>query len=256
MNQRETGYSFEKDDITIDLTQLFRGLMKRAHLIILSGIVAALLTAVWMEWFVTPMYTSSTSMYMLTKSDGEPGLTTGDLQTGSQLTQDYMELVKSRSVLEEVIAKLGLEMLPEELEKMVKTENKLNTRILTISVENESPEAAKKIADELREVSAVQIKNIMDIDAVNTIEEANTPRKPSSPSVLRNLAFGSFVGILAAIAVCAGLFVADDTVKTRENIESYLNLNVLTMVPVREESKNHKKSRRKKPVAKWKKRRP
>ena len=92
------------------------------------------------QLLITPKYTSTTSMYMLMKTEGSTGLTTSDLQTGTQLTQDYMELTKSRSVLEKVISTLNLDMSVEELSNSVTTANKENTRIMTIQVENEDPE--------------------------------------------------------------------------------------------------------------------
>ena len=44
-------------------------------------------------------------------------MTSSDLQTGTQLTQDYMELIKSRTVLEEVISVLNLEMTTDDLKR-------------------------------------------------------------------------------------------------------------------------------------------
>ena len=63
------------------------------------------------------MYTSTTSMYVLSRTEGNASVTYNDLQTSTQLTQDYMELVSSRPVLEQVIAVLNLDMTTEELEK-------------------------------------------------------------------------------------------------------------------------------------------
>lgn len=238
------GMPANEDSITLDLVQLFRLLWKNLHLILITGALTALLAVIWTECLITPMYTASTSMYMLMKSEGSAGLTTGDLQTGSQLTQDYMEMVKSRSVLEEVMEVLQLNMTPEELEKRIEIKNKANTRILTISVQSEDPVLAKNIADALREASAVQIENIMDVDAVNTIEEANLPEEPSSPNVVKNAVLGGFAGAMLLIGFLIIRLLADDTVKTREHVEEYLELNVLTMIPIREEKYTPKKNKR------------
>ena len=51
---------------------------------------------------------------VLNKQDSNT-LTSADMQTSTQLTQDYMELVSSRPVLEQVIAVLNLDMTTEEL---------------------------------------------------------------------------------------------------------------------------------------------
>ena len=108
MNQDRATRDFENDEITIDLTELFSVLLGKIHIIILVGILTALAAFAGTQLFITPKYTSSTSMYVLNRSDGTAGVTSSDLQTGTQLTQDYMELIKSRSVLVEVISVLNL----------------------------------------------------------------------------------------------------------------------------------------------------
>lgn len=237
-------HEMENDELTIDLGELFSALWGRIYIIILAGIVAAFAAFAYTQLFITPKYTSTTSMYMLTKSDSGTGLTTSDLQTGTQLTQDYMELAKSRSVLEKVIATLNLDMTVDELSNSITTANTENTRIMTIEVENEDPELARDIADTLRETASSTIKDIMDIDAVNTIEEANLPTSPSSPSVMRNTAIGALLGILISAGIIILIFILDDTVKTPDDVENYLGLNVLTSIPIQEGEEKAKRTRK------------
>ncbi|MCC2255209.1 protein-tyrosine kinase [Ruminococcus sp. CLA-AA-H200] len=244
MNQDRAAHDFDNDEITIDLTELLSFLWGKAYIIILAGIVAALVAFGGTQLLITPKYTSSTSMYMLTRSDGNSGLTTSDLQTGTQLTQDYMELVKSRTVLEQVISVLNLDMTPEELSSTITTSNTENTRILTIQVENEDPELAREIADAVREAASVTIEDIMEIDAVNTIEMANLPENPSSPSVMRNTAIGGLLGIVLAAGILVLIFILDDTIKTPDDVENYLGLNVLTSIPIQEGEQKVKKTKR------------
>ena len=244
MNQDRAAHDFDNDEITIDLTELLSFLWGKAYIIILAGIVAALVAFGGTQLLITPKYTSSTSMYMLTRNDGNSGLTTSDLQTGTQLTQDYMELVKSRTVLEQVISVLNLDMTPEELSSTITTSNTENTRILTIQVENEDPELAREIADAVREAASVTIEDIMEIDAVNTIEMANLPENPSSPSVMRNTAIGGLLGIVLAAGILVLIFILDDTIKTPDDVENYLGLNVLTSIPIQEGEQKVKKTKR------------
>lgn len=244
MNQEKMTRDIENDELTIDLGELFSVLWNKAYIIILAGIVLAFAAFAWTQLFITPKYTATTSMYMLTKTDGSSGVTSTDLQTGTQLTQDYMELAKSRSVLEKVIATLNLDMTAEELGSSITTENTENTRILTIKVENEDPELARDIANALREAASNKIKDIMDIDAVNTIEEANLPTSPSSPSVMKNTAIGAFLGILLSAGIIILIFILDDTVKTPDDVENYLGLNVLTSIPIQEGEEKVKRTKR------------
>lgn len=244
MNQDKPIREFDNEELTIDLAELFSVLWSKIYLIILVGLIAALAAFAGTKIFITPEYTSSTSMYMLTRSQSGGTITSSDLQTGTQLTQDYMEMVKSRSVLEQVISVLNLDMSTQELSSSVTTENKTNTRILTISVSNEDPELVQEIANTLRETVSVKIREIMEIDAVNTIEEANLPSAPSSPNVMRNTMLGGILGVLITAGILVIIFLFDDTIKTPDDVEHYLGLNILTSIPVTEGEEKGKKTKR------------
>ena len=218
----------ENDEITIDLTALFMTLWSKAHIIILSGILLGLLAFVGTKLFITPMYTSTTRFYVLTRTTDTGNVTYNDLQTGSQLTKDYAELVKSRPVLEEVISVLNLDMDTEELADKITVTTPTDTRVMSINVRDAEPKQARDIADAVRQAVGIQIQDIM----VKTVEEANLPDSPSSPSVMRNTLIVAILGILISAGIIILVFMLDDTVKTPEDVETYLGLNVLASITV------------------------
>lgn len=233
----------ENDEITIDLTELFMTLWSKAHIIILSGILLGLLAFVGTKLFITPMYTSTTKFYVLTKTTDSGNVTYSDLQTGSQLTKDYAELVKSRPVLEEVVSVLNLDMDTQELADKITVTTPTDTRVMSINVEDAQPKQARDIADAVRQAVGIQIQEIMDVDSVKTVEEANLPDSPSSPSVMRNTLIGAILGILISAGIIILVFMLDDTVKTPEDVETYLGLNVLASIPIYDGANTKNKKR-------------
>nr|WP_317448655.1 Wzz/FepE/Etk N-terminal domain-containing protein [uncultured Sellimonas sp.] len=233
----------ENDEITIDLTELFMTLWSKAHIIILSGILLGLLAFVGTKLFITPMYTSTTKFYVLTKTTDSGNVTYSDLQTGSQLTKDYAELVKSRPVLEEVVSVLNLDMDTQELADKITVTTPTDTRVMSINVEDAQPKQARDIADAVRQAVGIQIQEIMDVDSVKTVEEANLPDSPSSPSVMRNTLIGAILGILISAGIIILIFMLDDTVKTPEDVETYLGLNVLASIPIYDGANTKNKKR-------------
>ncbi len=110
----------QDDEVTIDLMELFSALWAKKTIIILSAVFMALVAFVGTKMFVTPKYTSVTKLFVMAKNDDTSASATyTDLQTGSMLTKDYMELVKSRPVLEKTISKLKLDVTPEELKEQL-----------------------------------------------------------------------------------------------------------------------------------------
>lgn len=235
-----------EDEITIDLGELLMMLWSKIHIILLATIFMALIAFVGTKLFITPQYTSETKLYVLSKQDSSSNVTYNDLMTGSQLTKDYMELVKSRPVLEQTIAVLNLDMSTEELAKMISVENQSDTRIITIQVTSPKPKQAKEIADAVREAVGIQITKIMDADAVNTVEDGKLPTKPSSPNTMKNTALGGILGFILAIAALTLIYILDDTIKNPDDVETYLGLNVLTSIPIQDGAKKPKKVKTKK----------
>lgn len=249
-NNEKLNRRMEDDELTIDLGELFAVLLSKAHIIILAAILMALVAFVGTKLLVTPKYTSVTKMYVLAKDENSTSSNYSELTAGSMLTKDYMELVKSRPVLEKVISVLNLDMQPGTLANMITVSTPTDTRIMSISVESANPKEAKEIADALREAVSVQIKEIMNVDAVNTVEEGNLPTVKSSPNTTKNMALGGMVGLVIAVGIIVLIYLLDDTIKTPDDVEKYLEMNVLTSIPIQEgdsrqkRAKNQRKSKR------------
>ena len=242
-NGRIISRDLEDDEISIDLLELISVIFKKIHIIILVGILFAIVAYAGTKFLITPMYTSTTKMYVLSKQNESATVTYSDLQTGSQLTKDYMELVKSRPVLEKVISQLHLDMNSDDLKNLITVTTPEDTRILTVSVEHPDPQTAKNIADAVREAVSVQITSIMDAESVNTVEEGNLPENPSSPSMLKNIVIGGFLGCLLAVGIILLKFMLDDTIKTPDDVEKYLGLSVLASVPIQPGAEKRKKKK-------------
>ena len=225
--------------LEVNVGELLFVLLRKWWLIALSGILVASLFLAGTKLFVTPKYKSVTKIFVLSQQDGNY-LTSMDIQLSSYLTKDYAELIKSRTVAQEVIDRLELSMTPESLMSQVLVQTKTDTRIVTIIVENEDPELARELANVIREVSAKQIVDVMGVEAVNMVDEANLPLKPSSPNVRNNILLGCAWGCLLAIAFILLRYLLDDTIKSEEDVERYLNLTVLAAIPTIEQTTTKK----------------
>lgn len=238
----ENNTNFEQDEITIDIGELIGVLWKKAHIIILVGIVCALAAFFGTKLLITPQYDSVTKIYVIAKQN-ENAITTSDLQTGNMLTKDYVEMVKSRPVLEKVISVLDLDMTTGALLDCIKVEVPADTRMIKITVRHEDPKMAKNIADAVRDAASVQIKDVMNIDAVNTVEDANLPTGKATPNTMKNTMMGGILGVILTMGIIVLIHILDDTIKTPDDVERYLELNVLASLPIKEGTKKNKKAK-------------
>jgi len=218
------------EEIEIDLIDIFYLIKARLWIIIISAILLASATGLVSSFLMTPMYTSTAKLYILTKSTSITSL--ADIQMGTQLTQDYMVLIKSRPVVTQVIENLELDMKYEELVDIITISNPSNTRILEIQAEYSDAYVAKQIVDEFSVVSCNQIAKIMDTEQPSIVEEGFESPKPSSPNVKRNAIIGGLIGAFFAAAIIIVLHLMDDTIKTSEDVEKYLGLSTLGLIPI------------------------
>ena len=228
----------------IDLLELWNAIMHRIWLVLLAGFIAADIAFAITRFLITPQYTSASTMLVITKETTLASL--ADLQLGSKLTEDYGILINSRPVLQQTIDEVGLDMDYKALRKKINIETPNDSRMLIISVEQPDPALAKQVADTLAEISSDYIADKMEVTAPKIIEEGELPLEPSSPSMVRNVAIGGILGILAAcFLICMGV-ILNDSVQTEEDIERYLGIPVLAVIPEKKgSSRNTDKNKKK-----------
>lgn len=159
-------------------------------------------------------------------------------------------MIESRSFMEDVIKKLNLTIDYQQLLEKVEVTNPTSSRILQVTVNDPNPQTAADIANEVASVAESKLKEITGMQAIKIYEEAAVPEKPSSPSLKKNSALGLLAGIVLAMAVITILYLLDDTIKTEDDIEKYLGMTTLAVLPYngrkqQRQAKKHKKQRAK-----------
>lgn len=222
----------EQNTMEIDVFHLFKILWKRKILIALVAIVAGALAFAYSAFIVKPEFTSTTRIYVVNRNQGDkPGLTNQDLQAGSYLVKDYREIILSQDVLEKVTSNLKLDLSPKDLANKVKVTVPVDTRIVSISVNDRVPEEASRIANSLREVAAEKIISITRVSDVTTLEEARPAIAPSSPNIRRNTIIGLLGGTVFTVIAVLIVELVDTRVKRPEDIEDVMQIALLGVVP-------------------------
>ncbi len=227
----ESTVTTNKDDlIEIDLQDLAGLLLSKAWLLILSMIITGIVGFVLSAFLIAPKYESTTSVYIL-KKDSDSAVTYSDTQLATQLTKDYENLITDRYVLETVIQKFGLEDDYEDFLEKVSVANKTDTRIIEITVKDENPVLAQNLANAIREVAAVHIKEVTDVEAVNVANVANLAQEPSEPSILKWTVIAAALGLFLSAAIVIIVYLMDDTIKTADDVAKYLEFSTLALIP-------------------------
>ncbi len=237
----------------IDLKELFLVVIEYFWTIVFATVIGACGMYLASQTVMSKKFNSTTKIYVLNQQDAQM-LTYSDLQTGSQLTKDYADLVKSRTVANQVIADLDLSnsypdmkgITPEQVAGMITVNIQQDTRILQITVTDTDPVRAQAIANAVRVAASTHISKVMNIKSVNVIDYANLPDHPSKPRTIRLVLIGALIGMFLSAGSVILRHILDDTVKTPDDVEKHLGLSVLASIPYDEIVDTHAKKRKKK----------
>jgi len=217
----------------MEIKEYINILIKRVWLIIILPLIAALISAYVSFYVMEPVYEANTTLYIINKtSSGDISLAYNDLLVGQQLVKDYKEIVISRRITGEVIEELGLnDLTPSKLAKKISVSAKNDTRLIEIKVQDKNPQLAADIANKLAEVFKREVVDLMKVENVSVVDEAQLPEEPIKPKPLMNIAVAFLVALMAAVGIAFVIEYFDDTIKTSEDVEKYLGTTVLGIIP-------------------------
>ena len=218
-------------DNEIDLLEIFRAIKEKILVVLVIALAFGAVACAYTKLLVNSTYSSSARMMVLTKETTLSSL--ADLQMGTQLTNDYEQLITSPPVLQEVIDDLDLEMQYKTLQKMISINNPDSTRILEITVTCEDPEEASIIVNQLAEVASDYISEVMEVTPPKIFSTGEIPSSRTSPSMRKNAMLGLLLGAILAILVISIMTILNDTIKSEEDVERYLGVSTLASVPNR-----------------------
>ena len=207
----------------MELLDLFALLRKHLGIVIALPIIFALIVGI-VTLFMPNEYTASTNMYVLSKSGDTDTITQSDLSVGQMLTNDVATLLTSSRILDDVKVRLGLDSLADY---DFSVSSSTSTRVVKLSVTGKDPEKAAEIANAMVEAVSETASEIMDVEAVNVIDKATTPKNPSGPRRTLYTLAGAMAGLFLAVAFVWFQDTIDTRVRNEEEVREIVGVPVV-----------------------------
>lgn len=224
------------DEQTIDISALWLVIKKKMNVIIIVTLLITMIAGIATFFLIEPKYTSTVAVFIndvkTTSSGGTESQTVNDINMYQKLVETYSAITKSRTVAEDVIAELNLDISVGELQGMISSSAKGNTQFLNISITSNDREQAYKIANQMALSLKSVSKELRGADIVQTLDAANVPNSPSSPNLKMNIAIGFMLGLMVSVFGVFILEFLDKTVKDSSNIIDGLGLTFLGSLPL------------------------
>lgn len=217
----------------ISLKEVLFILKKRIKLILSLFLIAVLLSSIISIFVLDKEYQANTTLMVGRPKDyvSDANIQYNELLLNQKLVSTYGELIKTRAVAEEVINNLNLDLSYEQYKEKVNVSLVKDTELIQIIVKDNDPSVARIITDETANVFMDKVQEIMKVDNVHVIDKAEIPTQPVSPNVILNIAVAAVLGLMIGVFLSFLLEFLDNTIKTPEDVEKYLNLPVLGSIP-------------------------
>lgn len=218
------------DEETVDLLELLYALLGKWKQLAAATVACALIAAIGVLFFVTPKYQASSTIYVISRKDS--AINISDLQIGTAVVDDYIQVFHMWEVQEKVISNLDLPYTYSQLDGMLSVTNASDSRMLEITVTSESAQEAADIANEYVTVVRDYIAKKMATDKISIMSTALVPTEPVSPNKTKSILLGALLGFVVSAGVVVVMTLLDDTYKTTEDIKKYTGLVTMAVIPL------------------------
>lgn len=216
----------------MDMKKILNIISSKKIFIALIILLSLVMSYFYSYYYKKPQYNSSVTVLLTgDEAQGEKQVTQTDLNLNSGLISTYGSIAKSANVLSKVIENLGLDISVQNLQKNLTVAEIKNTQFLKITVENQNPETAMKIANEISTVFVEQIKTIYNIQNINIIDTAEISNTPCNINHIKDMAIALMAGIFTSGVLILILYILDDTIKSEKDIPVNLKLETIGTIP-------------------------
>lgn len=228
----------------IDLKNIIHMFLERKIAILIILLVCIALGYVYTTYFVNPMYTATSTAILTSNTETEEGqtaVTQSEVTLNNSLLSTYRGIATSDSVVSTVISNLGLNISAEALKSQITVASATNTQIIQISVENDDPSLAAKIANEIRKVFTDRVAELYDMQNIKPLDDAKVPTEPSNINHVKDILLFLAGGIVLSVIYVVLANLLDNTVKSSSDIEKAIGINVIAEIPIYEFGRGRKK---------------
>lgn len=219
----------------IEIGDIVHYLHRRLIVIIAVTLVCGIGTWIINAAVIKPEYKTSVSLYVYSSLDrtnhSTSTITLSELDASQSLVDTYIVILKSNTVLKQVIEELDLKIQPSELAEKISASSVNGTEVLSVSVCDKNPKMAQEIANTIAEILPDELVRVVKAGGVEVVDYAELPTVPSSPNVMLN----TMAGFLFGLCFSCGAFLVYDFSSRKiigeEDLTSHFDISVIGVIP-------------------------
>lgn len=226
--------NFEPQDArdTFDLMELFHQIKKYFWILLLSMLVMGMAGLGISKFVIEPEYESAITMIVNTRQDNSGVVTNDNITSAQNLVSTYSVIIKSNTVLNQVINTLGLDTSYDELDSNVYVNAVDDTQIMRIAVRDTDKARSAEIVEAIADIAPDVIVDTVEAGSCKVISQVMTSDSPVTPNVLKNTLLMAVMGLLIStvVIVLCTLFKVNKIIDDND-AQKYIGLTVLGVIP-------------------------
>lgn len=227
-------YNFESQNTkdTFDLMELIHQIKKYFWVLLLSMLVMGAAGFGISKFLIEPKYESEITMIVNTGQSDTVTVTNDNITSAQNLVSTYAVIIKSNTVLNQVISELDLDMTYDELESNVYVDAVDDTQVMRVAVRDTDRELSAEIVETIAEIAPDVIVDTVEAGSCKVISQVMTDEDPVTPNVLKNSLIMAALGLLISVVVIilCTLFKVKKIVDEND-AKKYTGLTVLGVIP-------------------------
>ena len=229
---RKENYSYyedEMEDDVLDIEDLIFTLLRRWKLIILTMIPVLVLGVIFANTRPT-LYQAETSL-MISGNNVGISLDRGDIDLNQKLTVTYLELAKSKVILQNVIRKFDLKENEKTLASNISILPVADTEIIKLSYKDRDPQLAAVITNEIAKQFIARVSEVMRVRNISVIDRADVPQRPLPKKRVLIVIASAMAGLVLGVGVAFIVEFMFAKLRKPKDMEKILGVPMIGMIP-------------------------
>lgn len=224
-----------------NLFSVLKLVSKNIHILVISGLAAAVAVFLVVSIFVSPTYESRTTFYVYNNSDSS-SINNSDVQAAKNLAVTYSKILENNAVLDAVVKDVTdtRGYTRKQLRDTIIVSVVQDTQLIEIAVRTNNPDLSYEIANSVVKNAPKEIQQIAKVGSVEAVNQPEFTDRKTSPKTVYDTVIGFIGGVIVSFGILCLKFYSDATIYNDEDVERLVGAPILGQIP---EIKNGSKSK-------------
>lgn len=229
----------------INIKEIFESLKKRYKLIIAITLGFTIISIILSFFIIKPKYEANAKLFIGKQESKKTDYDSNDVMMYQKLLTTYAEVLKTDDIIEESLKKSHIDEEVDVAQKKLKVTPRVDTQILEVSYTDTNKEEAAKFLNALISNFMKESKKLIPNGNIQVIQKVKIPEKAVSPNKKLNVLIAFVLGFMVSIGISLLLEFMDNTFKSKDELEKFLDIPVLATIPDHDaDSRSDRRGRR------------